>query len=113
MNTGSSSVQRRLKLTLPLELANGVTLGLNSILTFPILLSMENIDKCIVSITYDAKLFKEKHQEIEIQSTKKSEERGIDITLSPISRTAKPTWIDVTAKADTLLQATGFFVTIV
>ena len=112
MNTDIRSSERRLALNLPPELATGVTTHVHASLTFRVTLKVKDVDACQLSLEYDKTLFAEDLKAIEVNFTQEVEEKDFDFTLTPISRTTRPTWIEVTAVAGTLVQIGGFFVTV-
>lgn len=112
MNTGIRSSERRLALNLPQELATGVTATVHASLTFRVTLKVKNVDVCLLSLEYDKKIFEEDPKAIKITFTQEVETKNLDFTLTPISQTTRPTWIEITAVAGTLIQIGGFFVTV-
>jgi len=112
MNTGIRSSERRLALNLQSDLAAGVTAHIHSGLTFRVTLTVKNVDACLLNLEYDKKIFEEDLKPIQVTFTQEVEKKELDFTLTPISRTARPTWIEITAVAGTLIQIGGFFVTV-
>ena len=112
MNAGIHSSERRLALNLPSELAVGATANVHSKLTFRVTLTVKNVDACLLSLEYDKTIFAEDLKAVKVTFTQKVEKKDLDFTLTPISRTTRPMWIEITAVAGTLIQIGGFFVTV-
>ena len=113
MDSGKDFVSRRLKLLISPELARGVTVDLHSPLTFKATLEVTNIDKCALIVTSDKHVFRDYSQEIEVEFTSPIAERDADIKLTPVTQSVEQIGVSIIAKAGTLRQASGFFVTIV
>jgi len=112
MNAGIRSSERRLALNLPLELADGATADIYAKLAFRVTLTVKNVDTCHLSIEYDKTVFGEELKAVEVTFTQEVEKKELEFTLTPIAQTHRPTWIEVTAVAGTLIQVGGFFVTV-
>ena len=112
MNTGVRSSERRLALNLPPELAHGAVINIHSKLTFRVTLKVKNVDACLLSLEYDKKIFAEDLNPVKVTFTQEVEQKDLDFTLTPTSLTTRPTWIEITAVAGTLIQIGGFFATV-
>jgi len=112
MGTGVHPPECKLTLTLPQNLATGVITNVHSKLTFNVTLSVKNIDTCLLSLRYDKGFFEEEPKDIEVTFTQEIGEKDVAFTLTPISQTTRPTWVEITATAGTLIQTGGFFVTV-
>jgi len=112
MNTGIRSSERRLALNLPPELAAGATAHVHASLTFRVTLKVKNVDACLLSLEYDKTIFAEDLKTVQVTFTQEEEKKDFDFTLTPIARTTRPTCIEVTAVAGTLIQIGGFFMTV-
>ena len=114
MEIDNSSAKRRLAMRLPFEFIEGVKVNLGSTITVKITLMAKNVDRCILSLDYDKKVFESKiHGGDQIEFTQENETKKINILLIPHLRTVKPVWISVMVTSDTLAQVGGFFVQVV
>jgi hypothetical protein len=114
MNVHSQSTGRSLSIYLSPEITFDLRIDLHTIFKFAIRVSAQNITECILVVSTDETemVFREREQKFKVEFDSSTTEQTIAISLTPINRTVTPAWIMIEAKADTIIQASGFFVTV-
>ena len=96
-----------------MEVVQGLNLTIGTNYVLNISVELLNIKTCHIQIKSEKKIFKNFPVNLDLKDNgSTTEKKIINIDLVPVSITDKPVWVEIFASEDSVIQASGFFVSI-